>query len=290
MELEPGLRRLRAPNAAPMTHTGTNTYIVGSREVAVIDPGPDLAPHLEAILAEIGTARLRAILVTHSHLDHSPLARRLATATGAPIYAAGDSAFGRSPVMDALVAEGGLGGGEGVDPDFAPDRQLEDGSVLETADWRIEALSTPGHMANHLSFAWRGALFSGDLVMGWATSVVSPPDGDMTAFYASLERLMTRSDRVYYPGHGEPVPDPAARLRELYDHRRAREVAILEALAARPATASALTAAIYTDVDPRLRPMAERNVLAHLIDLSTRNEVSPIGPILHDTMFARPAN
>ena len=236
MELEPGLRRVRAPNAAPMTHTGTNTYLVGRHEVAAIDPGPDLAPHLDAILAEIGSAQLRAILVTHSHLDHSPLARKLAAATGAPIYAAGDSGWGRSPVMAALAAEGGLGGGEGVDPDFTPDQQLQDGSIIETEEWRIEALLTPGHMANHLSFAWNGALFSGDLVMGWATSVVSPPDGDMTAFYASLERLMTRSDRIYYPGHGEPVPDPAARLRELYDHRRAREAAIFAALAAQPAT------------------------------------------------------
>ena len=287
MELEPGLRLLRAPNASPMTFTGTNTYLLGTRQVAVIDPGPASDAHLMAILDAIRDAEVTAILVTHSHLDHSPLARPLSEATGAPVYAAGNSAWGRTPVMEALAAEGGLGGGEGVDPDFTPDTQLEDGSVLESAEWRIEALSTPGHMANHLSFAWNGAVFSGDLVMGWATSVVSPPDGDMTAFYASLKRLMTRSDRIYYPGHGDPVAPPADRLTELYEHRRTRERAILAVLARGPATAARLTDAIYTDIDAALMPMARRNVLAHLIDLAGRNEISTAGPLTFESQFSR---
>lgn len=287
MELEHGLRRLRAPNAGPMTFTGTNTYLLGRDEIAVIDPGPDDPDHLAAILREVGRARVAAILVTHSHLDHSPLARPLAQATGAPIYAAGDSTWGRSAIMDALAAEGSLGGGEGVDTHFAPDRQLAHGAIIEASDWRIETLATPGHMANHLSFVWNGALFSGDLVMGWATSVVSPPDGDMTDFYTSLAQLMARRDRVYYPGHGEPVTDPAARLTELHDHRRARECAILSALADSPATAQALTVAIYTDIDARLIPMAHRNVLAHLIDLESRNEVFTQNAIRADSLFSR---
>ena len=287
MELERGLRRLRAPNAAPMTFTGTNTYLLGERHVAVIDPGPHDMGHLAAILDAVGAGEVTAILVTHSHLDHSPLARPLADATGAQVLAAGDSAWGRSDIMRRLAADGSLGGGEGVDPDFVPDAKIGDGAILESPEWRIEVLETPGHMANHLSFAWNGALFSGDLVMGWATSVVSPPDGDMTAFYRSLERLMSREDRTYYPGHGESVTDPAARLAELYAHRRAREAAILDALAEAPATAAALAAAIYTDIDAALMPMAERNVLAHLIDLATRNEIFADDPIGRNTRFAR---
>ena len=287
MELEPGLRRLRAPNAAPMTHTGTNTYLLGAEQIAVIDPGPESPEHLDAILAAVGGADVTAILVTHSHLDHSPLARPLSAATGAPVYAAGNSAWGRSEVMARLAAEGGLGGGEGVDPAFMPDHQLQEGSVIESLGWQIETLCTPGHMANHLSFAWNGALFSGDLVMGWATSVVSPPDGDMTAFYASLERLMTRSDRVYYPGHGDPVTQPADRLTELYEHRRTRERAILAALANAPATAAELADTIYTDIDPALIPMARRNVLAHLIDLAGQNQILTNAPITVASRFSR---
>ncbi|MBF9029776.1 MBL fold metallo-hydrolase [Rhodobacterales bacterium HKCCE3408] len=286
MQLEPGLRCLTAPNPSPMTHRGTNTYIVGETEIAVIDPGPADNAHLSAILGALGPGqRITAILVTHSHLDHSPLARPLADATGAPILAAGPSDWGRRPVMQALATTGALGGGEGVDPDFTPDRQLADREIIGGDGWTIEALHTPGHMANHLSFAWNGALFSGDLVMGWATSVVSPPDGDMTAFFASLDRLAGREDRVHYPGHGDPVADPAARIAELATHRRGREAAITQALAHGPADPRSLTARIYTDVDARLLPMAERNVLAHLIDLAGRNLVTAEPEIAPDATF-----
>ncbi|MDG4647534.1 MBL fold metallo-hydrolase [Roseibacterium sp. SDUM158017] len=285
---EPDLRCVLAPNPSPMTLHGTNTYILGRGEVAVIDPGPPDAGHLRAILASLGPGeRVGAILVTHSHLDHSPLARPLAEATGAPVLAAGPSEFGRSPVMAALAASGGVGGGEGVDRDFTPDRRIAEGERLEGGWGRIEVLATPGHMANHLSFAWRGALFPGDTVMGWSTSLVSPPDGDMTAFMATLEALSRRDDRIHYPGHGAPVRDPAARVAELLAHRRAREALILDVLAANgPCTAEELARAIYTDVDPALLPAAARNVLAHLIDLNEKNATSTKGPLHSGARFS----
>lgn len=290
VQLDEGLRRLTAANPSPMTYRGTNTYLLGRGEVAVIDPGPDDPAHLSAILAALAPGeRVGAILVTHSHRDHSPLARPLARATGAPILAAGPSDWGRSAVMQRLAAEGEIGGGEGVDDSFAPDGRIGDGAAV-TGDWgRIEVLETPGHMANHLAFAWRGALFTGDLVMGWSTSLVSPPDGDMGAFMSSCRRLAGRDDRVYHPGHGDPVTDPAARLAELIAHREGREAQILAALeTAGPATADALARRIYSDLAPALLPAAARNVLAHLVDLHERNEVSPQGDLTAGTVFSRP--
>jgi glyoxylase-like metal-dependent hydrolase (beta-lactamase superfamily II) len=287
-ELEPGLRRVLAPNPSPMTFRGTNTYILGEGEVAVIDPGPALGAHLDAILGALAPAeRIGAILVTHSHLDHAPLAGALAEASGAPVFAAGPSDWGLSEIMTALARNGGLGGGEGVDEGFAPDRRVMEGDTVAGGWGEIGVIATPGHMANHLSFAWRGALFSGDMVMGWSTSLVSPPDGDMGAFMASLARLAAREDRVYYPGHGDPVTLPADRLQELADHRRQRERQIAEALgAAGPATAEGLAARIYSDLDAHLLPAAERNVLAHLVDMADRNLVRPDGAIGADTVFS----
>jgi glyoxylase-like metal-dependent hydrolase (beta-lactamase superfamily II) len=273
IELEPGLRRLIAPNPSPMTYRGTNTYLIGEGEVAVIDPGPDEPTHLAAILAALRPGeRIGAILVTHSHRDHSPLAQPLAQATGAPVLAAGPSDWGRSAVMAELAASGAIGGGEGVDVGFAPDRRIAEGDVVEGGWGRVNVLETPGHMANHLSFAWEGALFTGDLVMGWSTSLVSPPDGDMGAFMASCRRLATRAERLYHPGHGDPVTAPQARVAELISHREAREAQIVAALdPVISATAAELARKIYTDLAPQLLPAAERNVLAHLIDLAQRN-------------------
>lgn len=279
--LAPGLRRITAANPSPMTYTGTQTYIVGEGRVTVIDPGPALPAHLEAILAALQPdERVANILVTHSHLDHSPLARPLAEATGAPVLAAGPSEWGRSPVMAALGDA--VGGGEGVDASFSPDEQIAEGDSVDG----LEVLETPGHMANHLSFSWGDALFSGDLVMGWSTSLVSPPDGDMTAFYASLEKLQARTDRVFYPGHGDPVADPQTRCAELISHRKGREAQILSALSTNgPSSADMLARAIYTDVAPALLPAAARNVLAHLIDLNARARVTSPGTIRADTLF-----
>lgn len=273
--LEPGLRRLTAPNPSPMTLHGTNTYLLGEGEIAVIDPGPDHAGHMAAILAALAPGeRIGAILITHSHRDHSPLARPLSRATGARVLAAGPSDWGRSPVMAALAAQGRIGGGEGVDRDFAPDDQISEGDGI-TGDWgEITVVETPGHMANHLSFGWNGALFTGDHVMGWSTSLVSPPDGDMGAFMASCRRLAGRDDRIYFPGHGEPVSAPQHRIAELIAHREGREAQILSALSdMEKATADDLAARLYADLDPRLLPAAGRNVLAHLLELAQRNLV-----------------
>lgn len=279
--LAPGLRRVTAPNPSPMTYTGTQTYILGEGAVCVIDPGPANRAHLNAILAALHPSeRIAKILVTHSHLDHSPLARPLADATGATVFAAGPSDWGLSPLMVALGQA--LGGGEGVDPDFSPDEQIAEGDSIDG----IEVLETPGHMANHLSYAWGDALFSGDLVMGWSTSLVSPPDGDMTAFFASLAKLQSRADRLYYPGHGDPLHAPQARCAELIAHRRTREAQILAALHdIGPAAAQTLARHIYTEVPPALLPAATRNVLAHLIDLTTRARIQPQGPMTAHTIF-----
>ena len=272
-EIGPGIWRIVAPNPSPMTFHGTNTYLVGQDALAVIDPGPQDAAHLAAILAAIGGRPLRYVLVTHSHRDHSPLARALSTATGAPVLAFGASEDGRSPAMAALARSGLAGGGEGVDTGFGPDRCLADGERLAFEGGGIEALWTPGHMGNHLCFAWGMSLFSGDLVMGWASSMVSPPDGDLAAFRASLARLRTRGEQRYFPGHGEPVDTPAARIDWLLAHRAEREAEILAALAKAPRTIADLTAQIYSSVDPALWPAASRNVLAHLVDLTERRLV-----------------
>lgn len=285
--LEPGLRRITARNPSPMTFTGTQTYLLGDGDVTVIDPGPILPDHLAAILAALAPGeRITRILVTHSHLDHSPLARPLGEATGAPVLAAGPSQWGRSEMMEALALSGQLDGGEGVDNAFAPDESIVEGERISGPWGEIEVLETPGHMANHLSFAWNGALFTGDLIMGWSTSLVSPPDGDMTAFLASVVRLADRADRVYYPGHGDPVAEPQDRARALFAHRKGREDQILASLAALgPASASTLAARIYTDVSPALLPAAERNVLAHLIDLSGRSAIACDGPVSTTARF-----
>ena len=269
------LRCVRADNPSAMTGSGTNTYLLGRGAVVVIDPGPALPAHLAAILAALEPGeRIAAILVTHSHLDHTALARPLAMATGAEVLAYGPAGSGRSPVMARLAAEGLQGGGEGFDPAFAPDRRLGHGEILRFGDLEIETLHTPGHTGCHLCFAHDGTLFSGDHVMGWATSLISPPDGDMAAYMASLALLAQRDWRVMLPGHGAPVTDPAARLADLTRHRHDRSAQILAALAESPATPAALTARIYTTTPAALLPAAMRNVLAHLIDLMGKGAVA----------------
>lgn len=285
--LEPGLRRILASNPSPMTFRGTNTYLLGLREIAVIDPGPDDPAHLEAILAGLpANARVSHILVTHAHLDHAPLARPLSQATGAPVLAFGDATAGRSAVMTRLAETGLAGGGEGIDRGFTPDIRLADGETVESADWQLTALHTPGHMGNHICLAWGDALFSGDHVMGWASSLVSPPDGDLTDFMASCRRLAAQPWRRFYPGHGAPVDAPATRLDRLITHRLAREAEILAALAPGPLTAAALAAQIYTEVPPALLPAAGRNVFAHLVDLAQRGRVTPVSTLSFDGAFA----
>ena len=286
---DPRLTLLRAPNPSPMTGEGTNTWLLAEGEaVVLIDPGPALDAHLRAILAALAGHPLAAILVTHAHLDHSALAPGLAAATGAPVLAFGPAGSGQSALMARLEAEGLTGGGEGIDRIFRPDRCLTDGEVLQLGPLQIEVLHTPGHMSNHLCFACDGLLFSGDLAMGWASSLVSPPDGDMGAYMASLRRLAARDWRAMLPGHGAPVADAAARLAELITHREAREAAVLAALTAGAADAATLAAAIYHDAPAALLPAARRNVLAHLLDLADRNLISAPLPLTAGSIFHRP--
>ncbi|MBQ2263162.1 MAG: MBL fold metallo-hydrolase [Loktanella sp.] len=273
-KLRDDLTLLLAPNPSPMTFLGTNSYILGRDRLVVIDPGPDDPAHLDALLLLISGRPVDYILVTHSHLDHSALAPALAARTRAPVAAFGDAIAGRSAVMAGLAARGLTDGGEGIDHHFRPDLTLADGDQLQ-GDWgAITAIHSPGHIGNHLCFGWRDALFCGDHVMGWASSLVSPPDGDLTDFMASCRKLTTLPATVFYPGHGAPVTDPQARLHWLIHHRQAREAQIRAALTTGPATPQTLTARIYTDVAPHLVPAAQRNVLAHLIDLAQRGEVS----------------
>jgi len=277
LPLEPGLRLVLAPNPSPMTERGTNTYLLGEGAVSVIDPGPRDPAHLAAILAALEKGeRVAQILVTHAHKDHSPLARELAAATGAPILAFGDARAGRSARMAALAGE--VGGGEGVDLDFAPDVLLRHGESLEAGGRELVAVHTPGHFGNHLCFRWGDALFSGDHVMGWAPSLVSPPDGDLTDFMASLDRIEALGPLRYYPGHGAPVGEGLERVRGLRAHRLGREAAIRRAVAAGATTLPAITGAVYRDTPPALLPAAARNVLAHLIDLQARGLVGFDGP------------
>ena len=285
--LEPGLRRVLAPNPSPMTYRGTNTYVLGERDLAVIDPGPDDSRHLEAILSAVQPGqRISHIIVTHAHLDHSPLARALAAKVGAPVYAYGDFRAGRSAVMEQLAAEGLAGGGEGVDALFVPDISVADGEVISGDGWQLRALWTPGHFGNHLSFQWDDVIFTGDLVMGWASSLVSPPDGDLTDFMRSCEMLQGVAARRYHSGHGAPVEQPAERLDWLLSHRRGRETAILQALEGQGATAEELAKAIYTETPAALIPAATRNVFAHLVDLVGKKQVSPDGKLSAQARFS----
>jgi len=267
--LAPGLRVVTAPNPGPMTFTGTRSYVVGEGEVAVIDPGPDDPAHRAALVAALAGERVAAVLVTHAHRDHSAGARAFAVAVGAPVLA-------RGPVPVAPVPAFAGGGGEGRDAGFRPDRAIAEGARVTGPGWTLVALETPGHAADHLAFAWEegGALFSGDHVMGWATTLISPPDGSLAAFRASLARLEGRAESVYYPGHGAPVRDPGRLVRHILAHRAAREAQIVAALGRGPATPEQLVAALYADVDPRLHAAARRNMVAHLIDLAERNLVS----------------
>ncbi|MCZ4351248.1 MBL fold metallo-hydrolase [Roseovarius aestuarii] len=269
-----------------MTWRGTNTYLLGTRALAVIDPGPDDPAHLDAILDALDPGQsISHILVTHAHLDHSPLAPILSEATGAPVYAYGDALAGRSDAMQALAESGMLQGGEGIDTAFRPDHCLTDGQIVQGDGWQIQALWTPGHMGNHMCFDWQGQVLCGDLVMGWASSLVSPPDGDLSDFMTSCRRLLAQGATTLHPGHGAPIYDPVERIRWLINHRETRESSILHALKAGPATPHELARAIYTDTPARLMPAATRNVLAHLIDMSGKSIITTDGALHAEARF-----
>ena len=254
--------RVLAPNPSPYTYTGTQTYLVGTTDVAVIDPGPDEPEHIAALLRAIDGRPVVAIMCTHTHRDHSPAAKALKAATGALVIGCA-----------ALVLEdSGPRADAAFDTSYAPDRVLADGETVSGKGWTIEAVATPGHTSNHLCYAVRenGALFTGDHVMGWSTTVVSPPDGDMAAYMESLARLYDRTDSVYYPAHGEPVTKPQQFVRGLLGRRKQREKQILKLLGEGVGEIPAMVTRMYIGLDPRLNGAAGRSVLAHLIDLRDR--------------------
>jgi glyoxylase-like metal-dependent hydrolase (beta-lactamase superfamily II) len=257
-----------------MTEAGTNAYLLGWADVAVIDPGPAVAEHLDAVIAAIDGRPVRAVIATHAHLDHSPGARALGDRLGVPVLAFGPAEAGRSATMRALA--GMVGGGEGVDADFVPDAVLADGDTVGGEGWTLRAMHTPGHMANHLSLHWEeaGETFTGDTVMGWASTLISPPDGDLGQFLASLDRLEALGARRFHPGHGAPVADPVARCRALRAHRLSREAAILAALDA-PRRIPEIVTRVYHDTPPALLGAAARNVLAHLVHLAETGRAEP---------------
>lgn len=272
----PQVRRLLAPNPSPMTGPGTNGYIVGTGRVALIDPGPDDDAHLATWLDAVAGEEVSHILVTHAHLDHSALARRLSDAVRAPVFGFGPWDEGRSETMARLAREDGIAGGEGVDNRFAPDARVKHGDVVAGPDWRLEVLHLPGHFAGHLAFASGDVVLTGDHVLGWTSTLISPPDGDLRQFLASCELLKRRRARILLPGHGEPVDDPAARLEWLIAHRREREAQIIAALAEGTDTIGDLVRRLYADTPPALHPAAARNVLAHLVALVEDGRVAAL--------------
>ena len=265
IQLEPLVVRVLAPNPSPYTYTGTQTHIVGTTDLAVIDPGPDDPAHIAALVRAIDGRPVTAIVVTHHHRDHSPATRPLHALTGAPIV-------GAAPFD---VDNVGARGDASFDAAYAPDRVLVEGETVRGDGWTLAAIATPGHTSNHLAFALpeTKALFSGDHVMGWSTTIVSPPDGDMAAYMASLEKLMRRDDRIYYPGHGEAVERPQRLVRGMLGHRKQREGQILRLLRSGPQPIGRMVEQMYVGLDAQLVPAAQRSVLAHLYDLQNRGSV-----------------
>jgi glyoxylase-like metal-dependent hydrolase (beta-lactamase superfamily II) len=257
VRVSPLIRRLVAPNSSPFTAWGTGTYVVGNGKVGVIDPGPDDVAHIEALLACLKDETVSHIVVTHTHRDHSPGARLLQERTGAPV-------LGCAP-----HGEEGESVEAGADYAFVPDTQLFENDLVQGTGWTLATVPTPGHTSNHLCFALEEeqALFTGDHVMGWSTSVISPPDGDMAQYFASLRKLLDRADARYYPTHGAPIEAPQAYVRQLIEHRLEREAQVLACLREGRGTIAAMVAKLYADVDPRLHKAAARSVQAHLIKL-----------------------
>ena len=266
-QLEPLVRRVLAPNGSPFTYTGTQTYLVGGAEgLAVIDPGPDGPEHLAALEAAIGGAPIVAICCTHTHRDHSPAAAPLAQRTGAPVIGCAPLTLATDEPRADVPFDSG----------YRPNRVLDDGESVAGPDWTLTALATPGHTSNHLCYALEesSALFTGDHVMGWSTTVVAPPDGDMADYMASLDRLHARADRIYYPAHGPAVINPRQLVRGMIGHRRQRERQILKLLGRHAQAIPELVPQMYKGVDERLWPAAGQSVKAHLIDLERRGLVT----------------
>jgi len=271
VRVTPLIRRVVANNPGPFTFKGTGVYIVGDRHVAVIDPGPDLPEHVEALKRALDGRRVTHILLTHAHSDHSPAAKPLKEWSGAPTYAFGPHGFGHDEDGPKVEAGG--------DMDFVPDIRVKDGEILRGDGFTFEAVHTPGHTSNHMCYALaeEKALFTGDHIMGWSTTVVTPPDGDMADYIASVEKLQARDDAILYPTHGAPVTDPGPFLAAYRAHRLDREAQVLASIAAGRDTIPAMVAHMYADVDARLHPAASRSVLAHLIKLEREGRVARDG-------------
>ncbi len=269
-QLEPLVVRVLASNASHYTYSGTQTYLVGAGEDrAIIDPGPAYDDHIDAIMAAAGDAKITAIMCTHTHRDHSPAAAPLAERTGAKI-------IGCAPLV---LEDDGPRLDEAFDHNYEPDRILEDRETVSGDGWTIEAVATPGHTSNHLCLALQesGAMFTGDHIMGWSTTVISPPDGDMADYMASLQKIYEREDKVYYPAHGKAVSKPQQLVRGMMGHRRQRERQILKLLEEAPALVPDMVKKMYKGLDPRLHGAAGQSVLAHLIDLQNRNILTKTG-------------
>ncbi len=273
--LENDLVVITADNASPMTFTGTRTYILGTEDLIIIDPGPDSKAHLSSIMKYIGKKKVTDILLTHSHIDHSPLSRQLKIETGARIIGYGAADEARTTFMKKLSSSLDLGGKEGIDKDLVLDEKVYEKQILKLNNYSIEVVHTPGHLSNHICFSLkeRKILFSGDHVMGWATTLISPPDGDLGSFMNSLEKLSAREELIYYPGHGKPLKDPKKMVIAQIKHRRVREKQILDSVLKISRTPAEIVDEVYIDLNPILKAAAVRNVLAHLIDLYERNKV-----------------
>jgi glyoxylase-like metal-dependent hydrolase (beta-lactamase superfamily II) len=265
VRVSPLISRVVADNPGPFTFKGTGVYIVGNKDVAVIDPGPDDASHVDALKRALEGRRVTHILVTHTHSDHSPAAKPLKEWSGARTYAFGPHGSGK--LDDGVRVE------EGGDMQFAPDVRVKDGEIIRGNGFTFECVFTPGHTSNHMCYALReeNALFTGDHVMGWSTTVVTPPDGDMAQYMASVKKLMARDDAILYPTHGAPVTDPKPFLAAYLEHRLDREKQIVACIRDGLTTIPQMVARMYADVDKRLHPAASRSVLAHLIQLENEN-------------------
>ncbi len=276
--LSPLITRVLCENPSPFTYTGTGTYLVGSgANLAVIDPGPMMPEHGEAILRAAGDTTISHILVTHTHIDHSPLSSWLSERTGAPTYAFSAHGAGRKGGLEGEDVEAG------ADTSFMPDHQVSDGQVFDGDGWTLRAIHTPGHTANHLCFMLEEekAIFVGDHIMGWATTVIAPPDGDMRAYFASLKRVMKENPSFLYPTHGPRIENPTPFVRGIITHRRMREGQILKHLEDGPMDINMMVSRMYKDIDPRLHPAAARSVLGHLIALCDEGRVkTPRAPSL----------
>ncbi len=256
----PGIRRITANNPGAFTFRGTGTYVIGEGKVAVIDPGPDLPEHVDALLSALKGETISHILITHTHNDHSPAAKHVKAATGAPTYGFGPHGSGKVKAGQPI---------QGGDMEFTPDEVIGDGTVIDGDGWSVSCVHTPGHTSNHICFAWdaRKILFSGDHVMGWSTSIVSPPDGDMGDYMRSLDKLLARDDQTYYPTHGPAITDPHPYIRAFIAHRQEREDKILACLNAGIETIAAMVPEVYADVSPSLFGAAARSLFATVIYL-----------------------